>query len=73
MFWGYAALLALAIAPMVAMYLHIDPLLVARAFFISAGMFAGASLVGYTTKKNLSGMGQFMMMAMIGHVDLDGS
>ncbi len=66
MFWAYAALLALGIAPMVAMYLNTNPMIVARAFLISAGMFAGASLVGYTTKKNLSGMAQFMMMAMIG-------
>ena len=66
MFWAYAALLALAIAPMVASYLQIHPMLVARAFFITAGMFAGASLFGYTTKKNLSGIGQFMVMAMIG-------
>jgi len=48
------------------MYLHVDPMMVARAFFITAGMFAGASLFGYTTKKNLSGIGQFMVMAMIG-------
>lgn len=39
---------------------------VARAFFITVGMFAGLSLLGYTTKKNLSGMGSFMFMGMIG-------
>lgn len=65
-FWVYAAILAFAVSPMVAMYLQESPILVARAFFITAGMFAGASLFGYTTKKNLSGMGQFLMMASIG-------
>lgn len=39
---------------------------VARAFFITSGMFAGASLFGYTTKKDLSGVGRFLMMAAIG-------
>ena len=39
---------------------------IARVFFITAGMFAGMSLWGYTTKKDLSGMGSFLMMGLIG-------
>ena len=39
---------------------------VARVFFITAGMFAGASIYGYTTKKDLSGMGSLMIMGVIG-------
>ncbi len=38
----------------------------ARVFFITAGMFAGTSVFGYTTKKDLSGMGSLMMMGLIG-------
>lgn len=39
---------------------------IARAFFIAAGMFAGLSIFGYTTKKNLSMLGTFCVMAMWG-------
>lgn len=39
---------------------------VARAFFITVGMFASLSVYGYTTKKDLSGMSQFLFMGMIG-------
>ena len=35
-------------------------------FFIAAGMFAGTSLYGYTTKKDLTGMGSFLFMGLIG-------
>lgn len=39
---------------------------IARVFFITAAMFAGTSIYGYTTKKDLSGMGGLMMMGLIG-------
>jgi len=39
---------------------------VVRVFFITAASFAGLSLFGYTTKKNLSGMGSFLVMGLIG-------
>lgn len=41
---------------------------IARAFFVSAGMFAGLSIYGYTTKKDLSGMGTFLVMGIWGLV-----
>lgn len=41
---------------------------IARAFFITSAMFAGLSIFGYTTKKDLSAIGQFCMMAVIGLV-----
>jgi FtsH-binding integral membrane protein len=41
---------------------------VARAFFIAVGMFAGASIYGYVTKKDLSGFRQFFVMAIWGIV-----
>lgn len=40
----------------------------ATTFFITAAAFGGLSLVGYTTKKNLSGMGTFLIMGVIGLV-----
>ncbi len=43
---------------------------IARAFFITAAAFAGLSLYGYTTKKDLSGMGTFLVMGMIGAIVL---
>ena len=39
---------------------------VASTFFIAAGTFAGAAIYGYTTKKDLSSIGSFMMMGVIG-------
>lgn len=65
-FWAYAALWGLLLGPMLAVYASIDPMLIARAFFITAGSFAGLSLIGYTTKKNLGPMGAFLAMATIG-------
>jgi len=65
-FWVYAGLWGALLGPMMAAYAAIDPMLIARAFFITAGTFAGMSLLGYTTKKNLAPMGAFLAMATIG-------
>lgn len=65
-FWIYATLWGLLIGPMLAVYAAIDPMLVARAFFVTAGAFAGLSLYGYTTKRNLGPMGAFLTMAAFG-------
>lgn len=39
---------------------------IAKAFFIASGMFAGLSIFGYTTKKNLDGLMTFCVMGVIG-------
>jgi FtsH-binding integral membrane protein len=39
---------------------------IASVFFITAGTFAGTSLYGYTTGRNLTSIGSFMMMGLIG-------
>src|SRR3546814_11342621 len=39
---------------------------ITRVFCITAGAFAGLSLFGYTTKKDLSGFGSFLFMGLIG-------
>lgn len=64
-FMVFAALLGAAICYVPLVYQSTDIIL---AFGISAGMFAGMALIGYTTKKDLSGMGQFLIMALIGAV-----
>jgi FtsH-binding integral membrane protein len=65
-FWVYAGLWGALIGPMLYAYAAVDPMLVPRAFFITAGTFAGMSLFGYTTKKNLGPIGAFLSMATIG-------
>ncbi len=39
---------------------------IAKAFFVAAGMFAGVSIYGYTVKKDLTALGSFAAMGMIG-------
>ena len=39
---------------------------IVQTFFVTAAAFAGLSLYGYTTKRNLSGMGSFLVMGLIG-------
>lgn len=67
-YWVYAGLWGVMISPMVAYFLQSTSgtMDVARAFFITAGMFAGTSIFGYTTKKDLSAFGRFFVMASIG-------
>jgi FtsH-binding integral membrane protein len=39
---------------------------ITKVFFITAGTFGAMAAIGYTTKKDLSGMGKFLLMALIG-------
>ena len=39
---------------------------IATTFFVTAGMFGAMGLLGYFTKKDLSTMGRFLIMALIG-------
>lgn len=43
-----------------------DWMVVAKAFFTTAGVFGAMTIIGYTTKTDLSSMGSFLMMALIG-------
>ncbi|MEO1191687.1 MAG: Bax inhibitor-1/YccA family protein [Pseudomonadota bacterium] len=65
-YWVYAGLWGMALAPMFYAYGQMDPMLIVRAFLITAGAFAGVSLFGYTTKRNLSAFQTFFVMAAIG-------
>lgn len=62
-FWVYAGLNGLALAPVLLVYTGED---VTRAFVSAAAMFGGMSLWGYTTKRDLTGMGSFLFMGLIG-------
>lgn len=62
-FWSFAALMGLSLASIFLVYAHGS---IARVFFISAAAFGGLSLYGYTTKKDLSGWGSFLIMGLIG-------
>ena len=62
-FWVFAALMGLSLSSIFLIYTGAS---VTRVFFITAGMFAGMSLYGYTTKKDLTGMGSFLFMGLIG-------
>lgn len=65
-FWVYATLWGAILGPILYMYAQMDPMIIVRAFFITSATFAGISIVGYTTKKDLSAMATFVIMAMIG-------
>ncbi|MBK1696706.1 Bax inhibitor-1/YccA family protein [Rhodovibrio salinarum] len=65
-FWAYAGMWGALLGPMFFAYAQMDPMILVRAFLITAATFAGTSLAGYTTKKDLSGLGTFFMMATIG-------
>ena len=62
-YWLYAGLWGALISPMVYIYTGES---IARVFFITAIAFAGTSLYGYTTKRDLTAMGRFLTMATIG-------
>ncbi|MEI4486903.1 Bax inhibitor-1/YccA family protein [Frigidibacter sp. MR17.14] len=62
-FYGYAALMGLSISFIFAAYTGVS---IAQTFLVTAIAFAGLSLYGYTTKKDLSGFGTFLVMGLIG-------
>ena len=62
-FWGFAVLMGLSLASIFLVYTGAS---IARVFFITAGMFGGMSLYGYTTKRDLSGIGSFLIMGVWG-------
>jgi uncharacterized protein len=64
-FWGYAALMGLSLAGIFLVFTHTS---IARVFFISAATFAAMSLYGYTTRRDLTQVGSFLCMGLIGIV-----
>jgi FtsH-binding integral membrane protein len=64
-FWTYAAVMGLSLGGIFLIYTGAS---IARVFFITAATFAAMSLYGYTTKSDLSAIGSFMFMGLIGIV-----
>lgn len=62
-YWAYAALVGLSLSSIFLTYTGES---IARAFFVTAGTFGAMSIYGYTTKRDLSGMGSFLIMGLIG-------
>lgn len=63
MFWGFAVAMGLSLSTIFLVYSDIA---IAQAFFATAAGFAGLSLWGYTTKKDLSAFGTFLIMGLVG-------
>ncbi|MGB3167714.1 MAG: Bax inhibitor-1/YccA family protein [Alteraurantiacibacter sp.] len=63
MFWGFAVLMGLSLSTIFLVYTGAS---IATTFFATAAAFAGLSLFGYTTKKDLSGWGSFLIMGVVG-------
>lgn len=64
-FWGYAGVMGLSLA---GIFLVFTGASIARVFFISAATFGAMSLYGYTTRRDLSQFGSFLLMGLIGVV-----
>ncbi|MBV9570487.1 MAG: Bax inhibitor-1/YccA family protein [Alphaproteobacteria bacterium] len=62
-FWGYAALVGISLGILVFAYTGQS---VAQVFFITAAAFGGLSLWGYTTQRDLTGFGSFLIMGAWG-------
>jgi uncharacterized protein len=63
MFWGFAVLMGLSLSTLLLRYTGTS---VAQAFFATAAGFVGLSLYGYTTKRDLTGFGSFLIVGVIG-------
>jgi len=63
LFWAYAAVMGLSLSSIFLVYTGTS---IAQTFFATAAAFAGLSLFGYTTKKDLSGFGTFLIMGVVG-------
>ena len=62
-FWVFAALMGASLSSIFLMYTGAS---INRVFFITAGTFGAMSIYGYTTKKDLTKLGSFLMMGLFG-------
>ncbi|OLP58216.1 hypothetical protein BJF93_06220 [Xaviernesmea oryzae] len=65
MFWAFCAVMGLSLASVFLVFTGVS---IARTFFIAATMFGATSLFGYVTKRDLTNIGGFLMMGLIGVV-----
>lgn len=62
-YWVFTALIGVSLSTIFAVYTSAS---IVQVFFITSATFAGASLYGYSTKKDLSSWGSFLMIGLIG-------
>ena len=62
-FWIFSAIMGLSLA---SIFIQFTGASIARVFFITSATFAGMSLYGYTTKRDLTKLGGFLFMGLIG-------
>ena len=62
-FWAFAAVMGLSLSSIFMVYTDAS---IAKVFFITAATFGAMSLYGYTTKRDLTGIGNFLIMGLIG-------
>jgi FtsH-binding integral membrane protein len=63
LFWLYAALVGVQFSTLFLVYTGVS---IAQTFFATAAAYLALSLYGYTTKRDLSGMGTFLIMGVVG-------
>jgi FtsH-binding integral membrane protein len=63
LFWAFAAVMGLSLSTIFITYTGAS---IAQTFFATAAAFLGLSLYGYTTKRDLSGFGTFLIMGVVG-------
>jgi FtsH-binding integral membrane protein len=63
LFWAFAAVMGLSMSTLFIVFTGVS---IAQTFFATAAAFAGLSLWGYTTKRDLSGFGTFLIMGVVG-------
>ena len=62
-FWVFASLMGLSLS---SIFLQFTGPSITRVFFITAGTFGAMSIYGYTTKRDLTKLGSFLMMGLMG-------
>jgi hypothetical protein len=62
-FWVFASLMGLSLSSILLVYTGMS---VTRVFFICSATFGAMSIYGYTTKRDLTKLGSFLMMGLIG-------
>src|SRR5579859_570308 len=63
LFWAFSALMGISLSSIFLVYTHTS---IVRVFFITAASFGALSLYGYTTRRDLTGMGSFLLMGLFG-------
>ncbi len=63
LFWLFSALMGVSLSSIFLVYTHTS---IVRVFFITAASFGALSLYGYTTKRDMTGMGSFLIMGLFG-------